>query len=154
MHTRCLYQDCPIPVRPLSSRNARSACSKRSFINLLPSSAEGKNEPCGCCASASCAFGTHEPQLSQATKWDIWQTCNCPHWHNHFNVYTPGLVMCIGSIKFRSRKLKTTPSLHEHTDTQCFDNDMKTWQLQMSPLLVALFEQLPLPVLRLLIKEG
>jgi hypothetical protein len=39
-------------------------------------------------------------------------------------------------------------------DSQCFDNDMKTWQLQNSPLLVALFEQLLLPDFRLLIKEG
>jgi hypothetical protein len=115
VHTRCLYQNCPIP---LSSRKAHSTCTKWSFANLLPSTAEGKNEPWGCCASAYSPFDTHS--TSSSCQIGSKKTHNYPHWNNCFKVCNPGLVLCIGRNKVwrqRMQKFSLTEWAHRYQVT-------------------------------------
>jgi hypothetical protein len=53
------------------------------------------------------------------------------------NYHQSQVHWCIRSNKVESYKMQNC-TLIAWSDTQCFDNDMKTWQLQLSPLLVAL----------------
>jgi hypothetical protein len=146
VYTRCLYQDRPVPVSPLSSRNARSTWSKRSFINLLLSSNKTDDEPWACCDSSSWPFDIHCPQPSQAQtgEWQLMtykpdmlllheQPVRVPTTIKYLEVQPRGGPVYRKKKVWRQKIAKCTLSVHPQTScalviTWRWVTIQKTWQ--------------------------